>query len=71
MTEFILDFEKPIVELEKKIKEMKVYALEENVELTEEIRRLEIRKGGLTVTDVFEGRESILTGISHRAGATR
>src|SRR4030042_664749 len=43
MTEFILDFEKPIVELEKKIKEMKVYALEENVELTEEIRRLEIK----------------------------
>ena len=36
-----------------------------------EIRRLEIRKGGLSITDVFEGRESILTGISHRAGATR
>jgi len=34
-----------------------------------EIRRLEIRKGGLTVTDVFEGRENILTGISHRTGA--
>ncbi len=34
-----------------------------------EIRHLEIRKDGLYVTDVFEGRESILSGISHRIGA--
>ena len=33
-----------------------------------EIRRYEIRPGGLSVTGVFEGRESILTGISHRVG---
>jgi circadian clock protein KaiC len=33
-----------------------------------EIRRYEIRPGGLNVTGVFEGRESILTGISHRVG---
>ena len=31
-----------------------------------EIRRYEIRQGGLIVTGPFEGRESILTGISHR-----
>jgi circadian clock protein KaiC len=31
-----------------------------------EIRRYEIRKSGLVVTGPFEGRESILTGISHR-----
>jgi circadian clock protein KaiC len=31
-----------------------------------EIRRYEIRNGGLVVTGPFEGRESILTGISHR-----
>jgi circadian clock protein KaiC len=31
-----------------------------------EIRRYEIRKGGITVTGPFENRESILTGISHR-----
>ena len=31
-----------------------------------EIRRYEIRQGGLVVTGPFEGRESILTGISHR-----
>ena len=37
----ILDFEKPIVELEKKISEMKAYAVSENVELNDEIRRLE------------------------------
>ena len=36
-----------------------------------EIRRLEIRKGGLTVADVFEGRENILSGISHRTEAAR
>jgi len=34
-----------------------------------EIRRLEIRQDGLHVTDVFEGRESILSGISHKTGA--
>ena len=33
-----------------------------------EIRRYEIRTGGLVVTGPFEGRESILTGISHRVG---
>ena len=31
-----------------------------------EIRRYEIRQGGLVVTGPFEGRENILTGISHR-----
>lgn len=39
----ILDFEKPIVELEKKIAEMKTYAVAENVELNEEIKRLEVK----------------------------
>jgi len=36
-----------------------------------EIRRAEIRKGGMVVTDVFEGRENILSGISHRTSAAR
>ncbi len=36
-----------------------------------EIRRAEIRKGGMVVTDVFEGRENILSGISHRTAAAR
>jgi circadian clock protein KaiC len=31
-----------------------------------EIRRYEIRRGGIVVTGPFEGRENILTGISHR-----
>jgi circadian clock protein KaiC len=31
-----------------------------------EIRRYEIRQGGIVVTGPFENRESILTGISHR-----
>jgi acetyl-CoA carboxylase carboxyl transferase subunit alpha len=43
MGERILDFEKPIVELERKIVEMKAYAENENVELTDEIGRLENR----------------------------
>ncbi len=38
---------------------------------SKEIRRLEVRKNGLAVTDVFEGRENILSGISHRAAAAR
>ena len=33
-----------------------------------EIRRFEIGRGGLNVIGVFEGRESILSGISHRTG---
>jgi circadian clock protein KaiC len=36
-----------------------------------EIRRAEIRKGGMVVTDVFEGRENILSGISHRTATAR
>ena len=43
MAEFILDFERPVIELEKKIAEMKAYAVEENVELADEIKRLEAR----------------------------
>ena len=43
MASFVLEFEKPIVELEKKIAEMKSYAVDENVELADEIRRLEVR----------------------------
>lgn len=36
-----LDFEKPIVELEKKIQELKDYTLEKNIDLSSEVRRLE------------------------------
>jgi len=36
-----------------------------------EIRGAEIRKGGMVVTDVFEGRENILSGISHRTTTAR
>ena len=43
MAEFILGFERPVIELEKKIAEMKAYAVEENVELADEIKRLEAR----------------------------
>lgn len=41
MSEFVLDFEKPIVELERRINEMKEYSQNENVEISEEIQRLE------------------------------
>ncbi|TDI83933.1 MAG: acetyl-CoA carboxylase carboxyltransferase subunit alpha [Caldithrix sp.] len=41
MTEYVLEFEKPIVELEKRIKGMKELSENESVELSEEIERLE------------------------------
>ncbi|RMF60052.1 MAG: acetyl-CoA carboxylase carboxyltransferase subunit alpha, partial [Calditrichaeota bacterium] len=41
MAEFVLEFEKPIVELEKRIREMKEYSQSEQVEIAEEIERLE------------------------------
>ncbi len=41
MQAFILDFEKPILELEKKIKEMQDYAATEGIELDDEIARLQ------------------------------
>jgi acetyl-CoA carboxylase carboxyl transferase subunit alpha len=43
MASFVLDFEKPIVALEKKIADMRAYAAEQHVELTDEIRRLETK----------------------------
>jgi len=41
MTDYVLEFEKPIVELEKRIKGMKELSEDESVELSEEIERLE------------------------------
>ncbi len=41
MSGFILDFEKPIIELEKKILEMKEYSSTEKIEVIDEIKRLE------------------------------
>ncbi len=43
MNGFVFDFERPIVELEKKIQEMKEYSYVENVELRDEIKRLEAK----------------------------
>lgn len=37
----ILEFEKPIIELEKKIEEMREYSLSEKIDLTDEIHKLE------------------------------
>ncbi|MBN1780632.1 acetyl-CoA carboxylase carboxyltransferase subunit alpha [bacterium] len=41
MSSYVLDFEKPIVELEKKIAEMRAYSVSENMDMEDEIRRLE------------------------------
>jgi acetyl-CoA carboxylase carboxyl transferase subunit alpha len=49
---FYLDFEKPIVELERKIAELRDFSKEENVDIHEEIRKLE-RKLEKLVTDTF------------------
>jgi acetyl-CoA carboxylase carboxyl transferase subunit alpha len=43
MSEYTLEFEKPVAELEKRILEMKEYSANEKVEITEEISRLEER----------------------------
>lgn len=43
MNEFVLDFERPIVELEKKIQDMKDLSSGEDIELSQEIKRLEKR----------------------------
>jgi len=49
MSDYILEFEKPIAELEKKIKEMKDYSESENVEISDEISRLEQKAEKLRV----------------------
>jgi circadian clock protein KaiC len=57
------------VEVESAIQRAIVVLKMRGSDHAKEIRRIEIRKGGLVVTDQFEGRENILSGISHRAGA--
>lgn len=41
MDRFVLEFERPLVELEKKIQDMKSYSLDEDLEVSEEISKLE------------------------------
>ncbi len=48
MEKFVLDFEKPILELEKKIQEMKDYSLNADVDLSDEIRKLEEKAARLS-----------------------
>jgi circadian clock protein KaiC len=55
------------VEVESAIQRAIVVLKMRGSDHAKDIRRIEIRKGGLVVTDVFEGRENILSGISHRA----
>lgn len=43
MAGFVLDFEKPIVEIERKIAELKEYSLSEDIEIQQEIERLEAK----------------------------
>jgi acetyl-CoA carboxylase carboxyl transferase subunit alpha len=47
MAESWLDFERPVVELERKIEELRALATEENLEMREEIERLEKRASKL------------------------
>jgi circadian clock protein KaiC len=55
------------VEIESAIQRAIVVLKLRGSDHAKEIRRYEIRKGGLVVTDVFEGREGLLTGIPYRA----
>jgi len=43
MANFVLDFEKPIVEIERRIAELREYSLSEDLELQEEVERLEAK----------------------------
>jgi len=52
MNEYILEFEKPIYELEKKVQEMKEYSSTENIEVSEEITRLQDKVARLK-RDIF------------------
>jgi len=49
---FYLDFEKPIVELERKIAELSDFSKEEDLDIQEEIRRLEGKKEKM-IKDIF------------------
>ncbi|HDP97821.1 MAG TPA: acetyl-CoA carboxylase carboxyltransferase subunit alpha [bacterium] len=49
MEKFVLDFERPLIELEKKIQEMKDYSLNEDVDLTEEIAKLQEKAAKLSL----------------------
>jgi len=50
MNEFVLDFERPLIELEKKIQDMKDFSSGEDIELSQEIKRLEKRLWSFTAT---------------------
>jgi len=57
------------VEVESAMQRAIVVLKMRGVDHAKEIRRAEIRRGGMVVTDTFEGRENILSGISHRTSA--
>lgn len=52
-----LDFEKPIIELERRIQDLKDFGAEENIEFTEELRRLERRLAKLR-SETYSGLSS-------------
>jgi circadian clock protein KaiC len=59
------------VEVESAIQRAVVVLKMRGSDHSKEIRKVEIRQGGLAITDVFEGRENILSGISHRAAVAK
>ena len=52
MSEFLLDFEKPVVELEKKILSLKVSAEHSKIDFSSEIAELEEKKEKLKKRDI-------------------
>ncbi len=46
-SKFLLEFEKPVFDLEEKIKEMKEYAISSGVDMAEDIERLEVKTADL------------------------
>ena len=44
-----LDFEQPIIELERKIEDLRAFATKENLEFSEELKKLEVKAEKLRV----------------------
>ena len=60
-----LDFEKPIVELEQKIKELKSFTSREDINLNSEIKKLEENKF-ISTSKVMGGNEGSTTIVSYQ-----
>ena len=69
MEKYILDFERPLTDLENKIQEMKDYSLNEDIDLREEISKLEEKAMKLS-REIFEIESLAESAVSPPSAAT-